>query len=108
MPRLFMPTKRFSTRSSRPMPLVLPSSFSRVSSVAGGIALLEVDGDVGRLVGRRLGRDGALVDHLVRLLPGILQDLALARGVQEVGVDRKRRLAALVLGDRDLMMLGEL
>jgi hypothetical protein len=27
--------------------------------------------------------------------------------VQEVGIDRERRLAALVLGDRDLMPLGE-
>ena len=35
MPRLFMPTKRFSTRSSRPIPLSRPSSFSRVSSSAG-------------------------------------------------------------------------
>ena len=35
MPRDFMPTKRFSTRSSRPMPLARPSSLSCVSSVAG-------------------------------------------------------------------------
>ena len=28
--------------------------------------------------------------------------------MQEVGVDRERRLAALVLGDRDLVLLGEL
>jgi hypothetical protein len=27
--------------------------------------------------------------------------------VQQVGVDRERRLAALVLGDRDLVLLGE-
>src|SRR6059058_338991 len=27
--------------------------------------------------------------------------------MQEVGVDRERRFAALVLGDRDLMLLGE-
>jgi hypothetical protein len=28
--------------------------------------------------------------------------------VQKIGVDRERRLAALILGDRDLMLLGEL
>ena len=27
--------------------------------------------------------------------------------MQQVGVDRERRLAALVLGDRDLVLLGE-
>jgi hypothetical protein len=35
MPRLFMPTKRFSTRSSRPMPLAWPSSLSLASRLAG-------------------------------------------------------------------------
>ena len=39
MPRLFMPTKRFSTRSSRPMPCFRPSSLSAVSKVAGLIAV---------------------------------------------------------------------
>jgi hypothetical protein len=101
MPRLFMPTKLVQPRQQR-------GGRHRLAVDGDGIALLEVDGDVGRLVGRVLGRDGALVDALVGLLPGILEDLALARGVQEVGVDRERRLAALVLGDRDLMLLGKL
>src|ERR1700688_4942781 len=94
MPRDFMPTKRFSTRSSRPIPLARPSSLSRPSSVAGDsflpsigtasarvgtaerveppeqrrrrellavdrdrVAALEIDRDVGRLVGRILGVD---------------------------------------------------
>ena len=64
-----MPTKRFSTRSSRPMPCLPPSSLSLVSSSAGdsvlpltetAIALLEADGDDLGLVGRLLGIDGAL------------------------------------------------
>jgi hypothetical protein len=39
MPRDFMPTNRFSTRSSRPMPFSLPSSLSLVSSAAGDSVL---------------------------------------------------------------------
>ena len=62
---------------------------------------------IGRLVGRLLGRDGALVDVRRRLDGRVLQHLALGGGVQQVGVDRERRLAALVLGDRDLVLLGE-
>ncbi len=98
------------------MPLSWPSSFSLVSSAAGdsvspsmatGSPLLEVDGDDGRLVRRVLGRDGALVDELGRLDRRVLQHLPLGRGVQQVGVDAERRLAALVLGDRDLVLLGE-
>ncbi len=38
----------------------------------------------------------------------VLQHFALGGGVQQVGVDRKRRLALLVLGDRDLMLPREL
>ncbi len=37
----------------------------------------------------------------------IFQNLALGRGVQQVGVDGERRFALLVLGNRDLMLLGE-
>ena len=111
-----MPTKRFSTRSSRPTPCLPPSSLSVASRVAGDsglavdadrIAVLEADLDVFRRVGRVLGVDGALVDVVGRLLGRVLQHLALGRGVQQVGVDRERRLAALVLGDRDLVRLGE-
>jgi hypothetical protein len=36
-PRLFMPTNRDSTMSTRPMPLLPPSSLSLVRSVAGDI-----------------------------------------------------------------------
>ena len=72
------------------------------------VALLEADLDDGRLVGRLLGRDGALIDVRRRLDRRVLQHLALGGGVQQVGVDRERRLAALVLGDRDLVLLGEL
>ena len=65
MPRDFMPTNRFSTRSSRPMPFVARERVQLgVSRVAGGerlavdrdrVAMLEIDRDVGRLV-RRLFR----------------------------------------------------
>ena len=34
-PRDFIPTNRFSTRSSRPIPFALPSAFSLVSNSAG-------------------------------------------------------------------------
>ena len=60
-----------------------------------------------RLVRRVLGPDGALIDDLVGLHRRILQDLPFRRRVQQVGVDAERRLAALVLGDRDLVLLGE-
>ena len=98
------------------MPLARPSSLSFVSSAAGDsflpsiadrVAALEADADIGRLVGRFLRRDGALIDDRRRLGGRILQHLALGRGVQEIGVDRERRLALLVLGDRDLVLLGE-
>ena len=63
---------------------------------------------IGRLVGRLHRRDGALIDVRRRLVRRVLQHLALGGGVQQVGVDRERRLAALVLGDGDLVLLGEL
>ncbi len=71
------------------------------------IAALEADLEVFRRVRRVLGRHRALVDVGRRLLGGVLQNLALRGGVQEVRVDRERRLATLVLGDRDLVLLGE-
>src|SRR4029078_12551651 len=52
-------------------------------------------------------RDGALVDVRRWLYRGILQNLTLRGGVQHVGVDRERRLAALVLGGGDLVRVGE-
>ena len=42
------------------------------------------------------------------LVPGLLQDLTLAAAVQEIGVHAEGGLAALVLGDGDLVLLGEL
>ena len=72
------------------------------------IALLEADGDNGRFVGRVFRRDGALIDVRRRLLRRVLEHLAFGGGVQQVRVDRERRLAALVLGDGDLVLLGEL
>ena len=71
------------------------------------IAFLERDLDHGRLVGRVLGMNGARVDISRRFFRRVLQNLALGGDVQEVRVGRKRRFAALVLGDRDLMLLGE-
>ena len=98
------------------MPLAPPISLSLVSSFAGErrspsrrdrVALQEFDLDVARLVRRLLGRHRPAVDEFLRLMPGIFQRFALGRDVQQVGVDRKRRLAALVLGDGDLVLLGE-
>ena len=59
------------------------------------------------VVGRVLRADGALIDHLVGLLGRVFEHLSLGGGVQQVGVDAERRLAALVLGDRDLVLFGE-
>ena len=72
------------------------------------VAALEADLDVLGRVGRLLRVDGALVDVRRRLLGGVLEHLAFGGGVQEVRVDRERRLAALVPRDRDLVRLGEL
>ena len=99
------------------MPLSRPRSLSCASSVAPdsflplmrhGVALLEADLDLGHLVRRFHRRDGALVDVGRRLDRRIFQHFAFGGRVQQVGVDRERRLAALVLGDRDLVLLGEL
>ena len=98
------------------MPFSRPSSLRRASSAAGesflpsiatGSPRSNVDRDHRRLVGRRFRIDGARIDVVRHLDAWVLQHLALGGGVQEVGVDRERRLAALVLGDRDLVQLGE-
>ena len=98
------------------MPLSWPSWLSLVSSVAGdsfspSIATgsprsksMVIDR---RLVRRVLGRDRALVDIFGRLGRRILEHFPLGGRVQQIGVDRERRFAALVLGDRDLVLLGE-
>ena len=99
------------------MPLALPSSLSSreqrrrrqlLAVDADGVALLEADADLGRLVGRVHRRDGALIDDRRRFLRRVLQHLALGGRVQQVGVDRERRLALLVLGDRNLVLAREL
>src|SRR5579885_1127320 len=72
------------------------------------VAAAEPDLDIGGPVGRLLGRDRAAVDEFLRLVPGILQRLALGGDVQEIGIDREGRLAALVPGDRDLVLFREL
>ena len=69
------------------------------------VALVESDLDELGRVRRILGRDGALIDDVGGLLRRILQHLALAGGVQQVGVHAERRLAALVGGHRHLMRL---
>src|SRR5215475_4775319 len=70
------------------------------------IAAFEGDFDTFGFVGRGLGGDGAAEHELLGLDPWVLQHLALGGDVEEVGVDRKRRLTALVPGDRDLVLLG--
>ena len=71
------------------------------------IAMAEFDLDKGRAVGRVLRCDGALEDVRRRLDPGVLENLAFRGGVQKVGVDRERRFATLILGHRNLVLLGE-
>ena len=80
----------------------------RLAVDADRVAPLEADLDVFRRVRRLLRVGGALVDVGRRLLGRVLEHLALGGGVQEVRVDREGRLAALVPGDRDLVLLGEL
>ena len=72
-----------------------------------GVAPLEVQGENARAVRRVLRRDGPLVHEFRRLDRGVFQHLALRGRVQEVRVDRERRLAALVLRNRDLVLFGE-
>ena len=71
------------------------------------IARLEVHGEDAGLVRRVLRRQRAHVDELRRLDGGVLQHLALGGRVQKVCVNAERRLAALVLGNRDLVLLRE-
>ena len=98
------------------MPFSPPSSFSAVSSAAGDSALPSSEtaspfskpiSIVVALSGASSGETRALEDVGRRLLVRVLQHLSLRGGVQKVGVDREGRLAALVLGDEDLVLLGE-
>ena len=83
------------------------SGRKRLAVERDGIAARELDGDIGGLVGRRLRIEGARIDVVRHLLRRILQHLPLRGGMQEIGIDRERRLAALVLGNGDLVLLGE-
>ncbi len=71
------------------------------------VALFKRDLDEFRRVGRILDRDDALGDVIGRLDRRIFQNPALGRGMQQVRIDGKGRLAPLVLGDRDLVLFGE-
>mmetsp|Transcript_21541 Transcript_21541/g.38393 ORF Transcript_21541/g.38393 Transcript_21541/m.38393 type:complete len:238 (-) Transcript_21541:760-1473(-) len=51
-----------------------------------GIALLEVDGDVGGFVGCRLGRHTACVHVVGGLHPRVLKRITLVRSVQKIGI----------------------
>ncbi len=74
---------------------------------ADGIALVETDPHLSRLVRRFHWRNRPLIDKLRRFLGRVFQHLAFRGRVQQVGVHRERRLALLVLGDRNLMLAGE-
>ncbi len=100
------------------MPCLRPRSFSRASSAAGDSfsPLIETASPFSKpiltysdFVGRVLGMAGARIDVIGRLLVRVLEHLAFGGGVQKVGVGGEGRVAALVLGDGDLMrvFLGE-
>ena len=72
------------------------------------VALGKADAHFRGLIGRVHRRERAHIDARRRRLRRVLQHLALGGGVQEVGVDRERRLAFLVLGDRNLVGAREL
>ncbi len=71
------------------------------------IAAGEIHTDHGRRIRCVFWPDGALIDRLIRFNRRVFQDFALGRRVQQVGIDRERRLAALVLRDGDLVLFGE-
>ena len=71
-----------------------------------GIAPLEADLDGLRPVRRPFGVDGPAPHVRRRLGPGILQLAALVGDVQQVGVHRVRRAAALLALDGDAVLLG--
>ena len=63
---------------------------------------------IGRLVGRILGRDGALIDDTpAASIAGSSSTLPSEEECSRLASTRERRVAALVLGDRDLVLLGE-
>ena len=72
-----------------------------------GIALFKADLDDRCLVGSGFRRNGAHMHIFRRFQCRIFQNLALGRGMQQVGVDGERRFALLILGNRDLVLFGE-
>ena len=97
------------------MPCLPPNSLRRVSRAAGDSASpsTAMGSPCAKSTSTYCGWSGACSGATVRLKtyssrldPRVFQDLALGRDVQEVGVDRERRLAALVAGDRDLVLVG--
>mmetsp|Transcript_10585 Transcript_10585/g.25926 ORF Transcript_10585/g.25926 Transcript_10585/m.25926 type:complete len:491 (-) Transcript_10585:10-1482(-) len=73
-----------------------------------GVALLELNLNVRRLVRRVLGRHRAREHVLAVLHPRVLQRVALVRDVQQVGVRGVRLVLALGGGDGDAALLGVL
>ena len=90
-----MPTSRFSTMSTRPMPCLAPSSLRLLHDAHQplrdaveplGDALAEVDLDVLGFLRGLFGRSGPLEHVCRRLVPRILQRAALVAQVPEVAV----------------------
>ena len=54
--------------------------------------MFEVNRYDGGVIGRVFGTDGALVDEFRGFFSRVLKDFALARGVQQIGVDAEGAL----------------
>ena len=68
-----------------------------------GIALFKGHLHVFRRIGCLFYRSHALVDEFGRFFGRVFQHLSLGRGVQQIRVNREGRIAALVLGDWNLV-----
>ncbi len=94
--------------STRPTPCRPPGEESDTRDPpavqADGVALLEFDLDVLRLVRRLFGADRELVHLLLGLVPGVFEDAALVGEVKDVAVAAVDVL--LGLGYRDVVLLG--
>ena len=111
-----MPTKRFSTRSTRPMPCSPPEAVEPRRAAPPGRAagrrrrpdspLLELDLDVHGHVGRGLRRVRQQEHLRRRLRPRVLEDAALVGDVEQVPVGAVRPLRRH--GHRDVVPPGEL
>ena len=71
------------------------------------VAALEIDRDIFGRVGCILGIHRPRIDIVRGLFPRILEHLAFRGRVQQVRVGREGAFAALVLGHRNLVLLGE-